>query len=149
MIRRQLTLLATMVLISLPQLALAGDVEIRAGNVRIKTSENGGVSIETGRDRINTDSLSTRRGDRLDKKRYCIKRRSGKNRCYYKRATPNINRDTTGLNSPIYEGSSRRVRTSSSRECRGNGTYSNQEMTQTNNGGEVEIESSISTSGCK
>lgn len=145
MIGRQLTSLATALLISLPHVALAGDADVRVGNVRINTNESGGVSVDTGRNGVNINSDSNIRANRWQKKRYCIKRRSsGRVRCYYKR----IYRDSTKLDPLTYDRFSSKVRTNSSHTCAGNSTYSSQEITQSNNDSKVYIESSISTSGC-
>ncbi|PSB02023.1 hypothetical protein [Merismopedia glauca] len=156
MVVKQLTLLATVLLVSLPSVVIAGDVDVQAGNVRITTTESGGVSVDTGRNGVKLDSRSNIRANRIEKKRYCTKRRSSRRyRCYYKTKyssdnsrRPSVYTDTTVLESPTYERSSRRVRSSSSHSCSGNSTYSNQEITQSSDFGEVYVENSISTSQC-
>jgi hypothetical protein len=156
MVVKQLTLLVTALVVSLPSMVLAGDVEVRAGNVRINTSESGGVSVDTGRHGVKVNSRSDLRTNRVEKKRYCVKKRSSRRyRCYYKTIyssgsyrKPSVYSDTTDLEVPIYESSPRRVRTNSSHSCRGNSTYSNQEITQSDEFGEVYVENSISTTGC-
>ncbi|PSB00821.1 hypothetical protein [Merismopedia glauca] len=156
MVVKQLTLLATLLLVSLPSVVIAGDVDVQAGNVRITTTESGGVSVDTGRNGVKLDSRANRRANRLEKKRYCPKRLSSRRyRCYYQTKyssdnsrRPSFYTDTTVLESPTYEGSSRRVRSSSSHSCSGNSTYSHQEITQSHDFGEVYVENSISTSQC-
>jgi hypothetical protein len=156
MVGTQLTLLVTALLVSLPSLVIAGDVDVQAGKVRITTTESGGVSVDTGRNGVKIDSSSHIQANRVEKKRYCVKRRSARRyRCYYKTKyssnnsrRPSVYTDTTVLESPTYESYPRRVRTNSSHSCRGNSTYSNQEITQSHDSGEVYVESSISTTGC-
>jgi hypothetical protein len=162
MMGKQLTALAAALLVSLPSMALAGEVEVQAGNVRINTTESGGVSVDTGLNGLNLDSSSKIRADRFERKRYCNRRRSSRSsryarryRCYYSDTykssnsrRPRIYRDTTILEAPTHEGSSRRVRTIQRQSCSGNSTYSHQSITQSNGSGSVRTESSISTSGC-
>lgn len=156
MVRKQLTLLVTFLLIYLPNAVLAEGVSVRAGSVSITTTERGGVSVDTGRHGVSVDSRSNLRTNRVTKKRYCVKKRSSnKYRCYYKTVyksnssrRPGISSDSAVIESPTYERSSRRVRTDSRHTCRGNGTYSQQETIQSSNSDETYVESSITTGGC-
>jgi hypothetical protein len=143
MIKRRLTLMAIALLFSLPTAAIANDINVRVGNVRVNTGSDGEVYVESGRTRVNLDSSSSDRY-RSRNRRYCYKyKRHGRYRykCYSRPRARNYDLESGTIYYPA-DSRTRRI------YCDGNSTYSRQDVSQIGSAGVTVVESSVSSSGC-
>jgi hypothetical protein len=132
---------AIALLFSLPTAAIANDVDVQVGNIRVNTGSDGEVYVESGRSNIDLDSSSDRYRSRS--RRYCYKyKRYGRYRykCY---SRPRSRR--YGTPTIIYSPSNSR---SGRVYCDGNSTYSRQDVRQISGAGVTVVESSVSSNGC-
>jgi len=156
MLLRKLTLLAVALLFSLPTVATAGDIDVRAGSVRVNTSVDGDINVESGRARVNVGSEESRTAvyaqrnqrvrnssTRTRSSRYYKQRNRATNRNLRNRnlSTTSINNPTT--NQPTRRGSSQRV------ICSGNGSSSIEQNSQITGSGRTVVQRSNSTNTCR
>lgn len=152
---RKFTLVAVALLFSLPMTAQAGNINIEAGDV-INTSVDGAISIESGQGRVNIDSKKSQllvNTPQNQKLRNCSRRtRSRRANCRQTttviRTSPNTS-TTTIVVDGVPRSSSSRVQSTQRLNCRGDGSHNSQQISQTNNSGEIVVQSSISTNGCR
>jgi hypothetical protein len=153
MLIRKLTLVVVAWLFSLPMTAQAGDINLEAGDV-INTSVDGAISIESGQVRVNVDSeksqlrVNTRRNQEL---RICS--RGTRSRRIHCRQTKTVRRTSpnTSTITIVVDKVPRNLRVQSTQRlsCKGDSSHNSQQISQTNNSGEIVVQSSISTNGCR
>ncbi|AFZ14811.1 hypothetical protein Cri9333_4004 [Crinalium epipsammum PCC 9333] len=148
------TLVTVALLFSLPMTAQAGDIYVEVGDV-INTSVDNVISVESGQVRVNIDSnkqfrVNTPQNQKL---RNCSRRtRSRRANCRQTRTvirtSPNTSTNTIVVDK-VPKSSSSRVQSTQRLNCRGDGSHNSQQISQTNNSGEIVVQSSISTNGCR
>ncbi len=52
---KKLIFLLVILAFSFPTIAIAGDIDVNTGNVRVRTQQNGSISVNTGRNHIEVD----------------------------------------------------------------------------------------------
>lgn len=148
------TLVTVALLFSLPMTAQAGDIYVETGDV-INTSVDNVISVESGQVRVNIDSnkqlrVNTSQNQKL---RNCSRRTQSRRANCRQTTTVIRTSPNTSTNTIVVDGvprsSSSRVQSTQRLNCRGDGSHNSQQISQTNNSGEIVVQSSISTNGCR
>ncbi|HEY9694688.1 MAG TPA: hypothetical protein V6D15_21005 [Oculatellaceae cyanobacterium] len=155
MLIRKFTLVTVALLFSLPITAQAGDINVEADDV-INTSVDGGISVESGQARVSIDSKKSQlrvNTPQNQKLRNCSRRiRYRRANCRQTttviRTSPNTS-TTTIVVDGVPKSTSSRVQSTQRLSCRGDGSHNSQQISQTSNSGEIVVQSSISTNGCR
>ncbi len=84
---KKLIFLLVILAFSFPITANAGDIDVNTGNVRVRTEQNGGISVNTGRNQIEVDRRRTYNDPWWKSWYYWNRSRRNCNRGTYQRST--------------------------------------------------------------
>lgn len=157
MLISKLTLFTLALLFPFTAAAMASDIDVKAGNVRVNTSVAGDIYIQSGPARVNVESSSSEvllNARRYETNRYCSQR--SRYRCHRlptQVELPNVHSPKTQTTTIILEApitnQSGKVRSTQRISCSGNGSYSRQQVHQrTSSSGTVIVESKVTTNTC-
>ena len=99
---KKLVFLSVILTILFPATAYAGDIDVQAGNIRIRSDQNGRVSIDTSNNSVNVNSLRNRSVPSWESWNYMNRSRSSR---YCSNSTYQTSTQTTSVNGRVHRSS--------------------------------------------